>query len=269
MVKEVLDGHAHGVCADRGAHGRTRHADRAARYGGDLGFDGKLDVAVFKGRFVYEHYDRLGPFQPVARGISRSSCASSTIVGSGSADGGDTTIGSRPIVIVNSSFVGSVAQRRGFTCSEGWSALEFINCDADDIAALPSVVLKRRPREGMILLTHAEEATERHDRINCIASLLIDHDVVNLSEMHTIASSLKMYEPFSVALDGDRPVHVAAPLPAKALHLRFTGIFVAYRCRTRRSSDYQIPPTALCIRPGIQVGTSCHAPPSWAHAPLS
>jgi hypothetical protein len=211
----------------------------------------------------------FGPFQPVARGISRSSCASSTIVGSGSADGGDTTIGSRPIVIVNSSFVGSVAQRRGFTCSEGWSALEFINCDADDIAALPSVVLKRRPREGMILLTHAEEATERHDRINCIASLLIDHDVVNLSEMHTIASSLKMYEPFSVALDGDRPVHVAAPLPAKALHLRFTGISVAYRCRTRRSSDYQIPPTALCIRPGIQVGTSCHAPPSWAHAPLS
>jgi hypothetical protein len=138
-------------------------------YGGDLGFDGKLDVAVFKGRFVYEHYDRLRTIPASGAWYLALELCLVEIVGSGSADGGDTTIRSRPIVIVNSSFVGSVAQRRGFTCSVSWSALEFINCDANDIAALPSVVLKPRPREGMILLTHAEEATERHDRISCIA----------------------------------------------------------------------------------------------------
>lgn len=60
MVKEVLDGPAHSEfvrIVERMDELAAQIVQSA--YGGDLGFDGKLDVAVFKGRFVYEHYDRL------------------------------------------------------------------------------------------------------------------------------------------------------------------------------------------------------------------
>ena len=60
MVKEVLDGPAHAEfvrIVERMDELATQIVQSAGA--GHLGFDGALDVAVFKGRFVYEHYDRL------------------------------------------------------------------------------------------------------------------------------------------------------------------------------------------------------------------
>lgn len=59
MVNDVLDGPAHAEFVRI-----VERMDELAKQivqsaGAGQGFDGVLDVAVFKGRFVYEHYDRL------------------------------------------------------------------------------------------------------------------------------------------------------------------------------------------------------------------
>src|SRR5260370_1592736 len=55
------------------------------------------------------------------------------------------------------------------------------------VAALALVVVQGRPRQRMILLADAEEAAERHQRIDRLAAHLVDHAVVDGAELLALA----------------------------------------------------------------------------------
>ena len=62
-------------------------------------------------------------------------------------------------------------------------AFQLALIEIDHIAAQVGVVFQDRPRQGMILVSHAKEAAERHDRIGDFSGRFVDHHIVNRAEI--------------------------------------------------------------------------------------
>src|SRR5580700_1762123 len=63
------------------------------------------------------------------------------------------------------------------------SALELPRVKVYDIAAQGRVVSQHRPREGMIVIADPEKAAKRHDGIGDVPGFLVDHEVVNRTQV--------------------------------------------------------------------------------------
>src|SRR3984893_11889029 len=65
--------------------------------------------------------------------------------------------------------------------------LQALPVQIDDIALEPSVVGQHLPRQRMVAFAKPEEAPERHNSIGDLAGVFVDHEVIDVPELLSVA----------------------------------------------------------------------------------
>src|SRR5262245_13995191 len=110
------------------------------------------------------------------------------------------------VVVVDLDFAASVAPVEFFTSGERRRGLELLLGEIELVRAERAVVGKPCPRDGKMLLPHAEKAAEAEHGVSDIAAELIDHETLDGADLLTAgAAHRSAFDPVA----GDQAVGLA------------------------------------------------------------